>query len=141
MATKSGRPQATIDWGVVGKLLEADCKTVDIAAQFGVSTSMLYKRCRADTGMTFSALSQEKRSSGDNLLRAKQYQTAMAGNVTMMIWLGKQRLGQADKQEVSGKDGGPIVHKIDLSTLTNDQLRRIAAGEDIASVIGTTGRG
>jgi hypothetical protein len=26
----------------------------------------------------------------------------------MLIWLGKQFLGQSDKNELSGKDGGPI---------------------------------
>lgn len=30
----------------------------------------------------------------------------MTGNVIMLIWLGKQYLGQIDKQEVS--DTGPI---------------------------------
>jgi hypothetical protein len=30
------------------------------------------------------------------------------GATGMQIWLGKQWLGQADKQEVSGKGGGPI---------------------------------
>ena len=36
--------------------------------------------------------------------------------------------------EVSGKDGGAIKHEVDFSTLSDDQLRRIAAGESIASV-------
>jgi hypothetical protein len=26
----------------------------------------------------------------------------------MLIWLGKQYLNQADKKELTGKDGGPI---------------------------------
>ena len=37
--------------------------------------------------------------------------------------------------EHSGKDGGPINHTIDLWSLTDGQLRRIAEGEDIGSVI------
>jgi hypothetical protein len=41
-------------------------------------------------------------------LRRKQYEIAIAGNPTMLIWLGKQFLGQSDKNELSGKDGGPI---------------------------------
>lgn len=102
------RAQVDIDWGVVGKLLEADCKTVDIAAQFGVTTRTLYRRCKSDLGMSFVALSQQKRASGDNILRAKQFQTAMSGNVPMLIWLGKNRLGQADKTEITGADDGPV---------------------------------
>lgn len=41
-------------------------------------------------------------------LRRKQYQVAMRGNVTMLIWLDKQRLGGKDKSEFAGPDGGPI---------------------------------
>ena len=33
-------------------------------------------------------------------LREKQIEMAMQGNVQMLIWLGKQYLGQLDKQEV-----------------------------------------
>ena len=105
----SGRPEAALDWEQIGKLLEAGCKTVDIAAQFGVNRSTLYKRCRIDNKVTFSAFSQQKGARGDNLLRAAQFKKAMDGNTTMQIWLGKQRLGQADKQEITGKEGGPIV--------------------------------
>ncbi len=47
-------------------------------------------------------------------LRTKQVQLALAGNVTMLIWLGKQYLGQKDKQEHTGADGGPIEHKHEI---------------------------
>lgn len=50
--------------------------------------------------------------SGDNLLRAAQYKAAMGGNTTMLIWLGKQRLGQSDKNELTGKDGGRLVIEV-----------------------------
>lgn len=105
---ENGRPQLAIDWDTVGKLLEAGCSGESIAAQLGVHRTTLYNRCKTDMGLTFSTLSQQKKMLGDNLLRAKQYQTAMSGNVTMQIWLGKQRLGQTDKLEHQGKDGGPI---------------------------------
>jgi carbamoylphosphate synthase small subunit len=32
-----------------------------------------------------------------------------AGATGMQIWLGKQWLGQAEKQEITGKDGGPLT--------------------------------
>jgi len=111
MASKTGRTPAVIDWDTVGKLLEADCKTVDIARQLGVSEMTLYRRCKSDLNVSYVTFSQQKKMLGDNLLRAKQYQTAMSGNVTMQIWLGKQRLGQADKTEISGPGGGDIVIK------------------------------
>jgi hypothetical protein len=54
-------------------------------------------------------------------LRRRQFKAANDGNPTMLIWLGKQYLGQADKQEVSGKNGGPI-QSVDLSKLKADEL-------------------
>ena len=38
------------------------------------------------------------------MLRQKQFEIAMTGNVSMLIWLGKQRLGQIDKQEIKTKE-------------------------------------
>jgi hypothetical protein len=38
------------------------------------------------------------------------------------------------RKEITGKDGGPI-ETIDLSDLSDDQLRRLAAGEDIAAIL------
>lgn len=119
--TQTGRTPAVIDWDTVGKLLEAGCSGESIATQFGVHRTTLYNRCKKDTGLTFSTFSQQKKQLGDNLLRAKQYQTAMSGNVTMLIWLGKQRLGQADKNELTGKDGERIV--IEVVRRENDKDR------------------
>ena len=34
-------------------------------------------------------------------LRRRQFTAAEAGNPTMLIWLGKQYLGQSDKQEIA----------------------------------------
>ena len=110
--TQPGRPKADIDWAVVGKLLEAGCAGTDIASQLGISATTLQRRCRADNKVSFAAFSQQKRMSGDNLLRAAQYKTAMEGNTTMLIWLGKQRLGQSDKSELTGKDGERIVIEV-----------------------------
>lgn len=121
MASKTGRTPAVIDWDTVGKLLEADCKTVDIARQLGVSEMTLYRRCKSDLNVSYVTFSQQKKMLGDNLLRAKQYQTAMSGNTTMLVWLGKQRLGQSDKNELTGKDGERIV--IEVVRRENDKDR------------------
>ena len=69
MASKTGRTPAVIDWDTVGKLLEADCKTVDIARQLGVSEMTLYRRCKSDLNVSYVTFSQQKKMLGDNLLR------------------------------------------------------------------------
>ena len=48
-----------------------------------------------------------------NLLK-KQYDVAMSGNVSMLIWLGKNELGQVDKVE-SKIDATSIQINIDNS--------------------------
>ena len=47
------------------------------------------------------------RARGGFSLRRLQWETAKR-SATMQIWLGKQYLGQKDKQEQSGPDGGPV---------------------------------
>ena len=116
----TGRTPAVIDWDTVGKLLEAGCSGESIATQLGIHRTTLYNRCKADLGLTFSTFSQQKKMLGDNLLRAKQYQTAMSGNVTMQIWLGKQRLGQTDKLEHQGQGGGPVLLRVEYVNKRTD---------------------
>lgn len=100
---RPGRPKAIIDWNMVGKMLEAGCTAEGIAATIGIDRDTLYIRCRTDHNQDFSAFAQEKRAKGDELLRQKQMQVAMRGDKTMLIWLGKQRLGQSEQvaQEIT----------------------------------------
>ena len=60
---------------------------------------------------------------GKASLRSAQFKAALAGNATMLIWMGKQLLGQRDKldHEVTGKDGGPI------QTITTEMSAKEAA--------------
>jgi hypothetical protein len=49
--------------------------------------------------MLFTDYSQEKKKKGDKILRKKQFDTAIeSNNVTMQIWLGKQRLHQKENE-------------------------------------------
>lgn len=110
----AGRPEAIIDWIKVGKYLQAQCSAVGIAGLFGISVDTLYVRCEKDNNIDFSAFSAQKKSEGKELLRAKQFEIAMGGNVSMGIWLGKQYLEQRDKQEMDVTTN--------LSALTDEQL-------------------
>jgi len=120
MASRTGRTPAVIDWDTVGKLLEAQSLTVDIAAELGVSTRTLYTRCKQDLNMSFSALSQQKKAKGRSRLRAAQFKAAMEGNSTMLVWAGKQYLGQSDKTEVKGEGGGPFVLRVEYVNKRTD---------------------
>jgi len=95
-----GRPVKDIDWDKVDELLMAGCFTTEIAANIGVHKNTLYQRCEKEKGCGFSAYSQEKKAKGESLLRKVQYDVAMSGDRTMLVWLGKQRLDQHDKAKI-----------------------------------------
>jgi len=103
-----GRPQKPIDWDLVEKAIGAGCEGVEIAAHLGIHPNTLYERTVAEHGITFSEYLSTKREKGESILRMKQFQVAMNGNVSMLIWLGKNRLGQRENP----KDDAPPNDKI-----------------------------
>lgn len=102
------RKKIDIDWRKVDRMLEAGCDGTEVAATLGIHEDTLYNACESDNKMGFSAYKAIKRASGDRLLRIKQFEIAMTGDKTMLVWLGKQRLGQSEKNEHSGPGGGPM---------------------------------
>lgn len=58
-----------------------------------------------------------------------QINSAIEGNTRAAEWLYDQVFGkQAQKQEITGEDGGPIEFR-DLTKLSDEELRKIAEGE------------
>ena len=105
------RPKATIEWAKVDRMLEAGCDGTEIAATLGICPETLYRACDRENKVGFVAYSAIKRASGDRLLKVKQFEIAMTGDKTMLVWLGKQRLGQSEKSEFRSDhttDGKPI---------------------------------
>lgn len=104
MKDKGGRPKSVIDWKRADELLIAGCPGTEVAAFFGIAPCTLYDRCLADHGIGFTEYSQAKKAKGESLLREVQYKRALGisdkGDNTMLIWLGKQRLEQSEKQKV-----------------------------------------
>lgn len=91
------RPKTEIDWARVDELLVAQCDGAGIASILGIHPNTLYRLCEEEFSMSFSAYSQQKRGEGRELLRAKQYELALSGDKTMLVWLGKQYLNQREK--------------------------------------------
>jgi IS30 family transposase len=120
----AGRPEIKIDWKKVGNLLKAQCIGTGIASMLGVSPDTLYRKCQEDHKTNFEDYSRQKKSEGVELLRAKQFQTAMEGDKTLLIWLGKQYLDQKDKAQsditTNGKDisAGLTISKEDIRKIS-----------------------
>ena len=105
------RPKAKVDAKQVESLAALGCTYVEIAAFFSVSESTIKAR--------FSTNYTKGREGLKMRLRHAQIQAATNGNIAMLIFLGKQYLGQSDKQEVALDGKVQIVVKddtIDSST-------------------------
>jgi hypothetical protein len=106
---KGGRPpklvadQKTI--GIIeglGKILSTH---IEAAAVLGVSKPT-FEQFLARNKKAEEAFEKGK-SAGKISLRRAQFKAALDGNATMLVWLGKQLLGQKDKHEHGGTAGGP----------------------------------
>ena len=117
---KVGRPKANVDPRLVQQLASIGCSNKEIAAACNCSTDTIERN--------FAAEITKGRENGKTRLRKKQIEVALAGNVTMLIFLGKNMLGQADKQEISGPDGTPVM-QLPLST---EQDKNLSALVEIA---------
>ena len=58
-------------------------------------------------------------------LKKKQIDVALAGNVSMLIWLGKNYLGQADKIDENGEYEIVINRKTVESQMSNDKSQKL----------------
>ena len=87
---KGGRPLKKIDAKLVFDLAMIHCTKQEIATIVGCHVDTLYER--------FSDVLHRGDQEGNRSLKRKMYEVAMKGNVSMLIWLAKQRLGHKDKQ-------------------------------------------
>ena len=87
---KVGRPKLDIDPEQVTRLARLHCTMNEMASFFGCHIETLRDN--------FSNEIDKGRSEGNISLRRKQWQMAVEkGNVVMLIWLGKQMLGQRNE--------------------------------------------
>lgn len=97
MTKDMARTPIEIPWFKVDEMLHAGCDGTDIADVIGISADTLYRACQRDHKVGFAAYSAQKRATGEALLRQKQFQVALSGNIPMLIWLGKVRLNQSEQ--------------------------------------------
>jgi len=88
-----------VDWRQVEELAMAGCTGTEIASHFGVTPHQLYVRCVQEKNQAWSYYSQIHYEKGNSLVKHKQFQLALEGDRVMLIWLGKQRLGQKETPE------------------------------------------
>lgn len=120
--TGPGRPPIPIDYEVVRRLATIQCTDAEIAAMVEMTPEGFCKRKQRDNELLQAI--EKGREQGKMSIRRMQYRAAEKGNATMLIWLGKQFLGQRDQREITGADGSPLIPQ---RQLTDEQLMAIAA--------------
>jgi transcriptional regulator with XRE-family HTH domain len=118
-----GRTPIPIDKEELSKWARAGCTRQEIAQGLGISLQTLERRLRIKE---FRECIPKAHAELKISLRTKQVQLALAGNVTMLIWLGKQILGQADKQEVAQVGNTPAETALsEIRATLLDAIREI----------------
>lgn len=103
-----------IDAEQVKALAAINCTMDEIAAVLDTSTVTLRAR--------FLAQIEAGRAIGKQSLRRYQWEAAKRGNVTMLIWLGRQLLGQTDKIDFNLTISAPRLEVIEADTGTKTVL-------------------
>lgn len=115
---KGGRPKKQISVTSFEEACRIQCTRDEICALYGVSDKTLDRWCKDTYGAGFSVVYAEKRAGGKRSLRRAQWQAATIDrNPTLLIWMGKQHLGQRDpdrvqRQEAPQDDGVQIVNDL-----------------------------
>jgi len=130
---KGGRPRkltadkATVDH-IIG-MAAIFCTKAEVAAVLRVSRPTLDKFF--DDNPEVAAAFEDGFGTGKMSLKRKQFKLADK-NAAMAIFLGKNYLGQSDRQDHqhTGAGGGPIQHQVDLSALSDEELALLDAIHD-----------
>lgn len=102
--TNMGRPRKEFDYKLLENLCSIQCTLTEVCDIMDVSDTLLTQRCKEHYGLTFKGVYNKYSSNGKASLRRAQFKYALKGNHQLLIWLGKQELGQTDKQEITHRE-------------------------------------
>jgi len=123
------RPRKEINWEEFDKLCGLHTTQEEIANWFSVSVDTIDRAVKREHKVGFAEYYAQKAAVGKVSLRRKQFELAQKGDKTMLIWLGKQHLGQsekiAQKNEHSGPEGKPIETKGTVSVHVEERIKQL----------------
>lgn len=126
----AGRPPIEFDLAIVEGLGRIGATLEEMAAVLPASRRTVADRM-ADASGDFRTAYEKGRAQLKTGLRRKQIQVAMTGNVAMLIWLGKQQLGQQEKIIETRRgmhqlfDDELPVHEFETAEEAREFLRRM----------------
>lgn len=126
MKSPGAKKQFNINPKHVEKMASFGCTQGEIAGVYGCSENLI--------STSYSQPYNKGREHMKVRLRKKQLQVALRGSYAMLIWLGKQMLGQREPpHEVVGKGGEALVPS--TITVVSETAKKLT--EDIQSGKGT----
>jgi hypothetical protein len=128
------RPRS-MNEGQLHALLFAGCTQPEIAGYFGLTPAVVEHLIREGPHRELYAKGVADRNLS---LRRAQMKLAMKGNVGMLIWLGKQLLGQREyaRIEHTGADGGAVRTTFQVEYVDPGQEAKALTVESEASAAG-----
>lgn len=108
------RPVKEINKEQFESLCNLQCTVEEIAGFFKYSVDTIERWCKRTYNTSFAEAYKTYSQGGKISLRREQWKLAQKGNASMLIWLGKQWLGQTDKVEAttSFEDLTPLAELI-----------------------------
>ena len=121
---KVGRPKINLNLEELERLSRLNCTIIAISAYFDIPLRTLEKKFTNEVDVRKAI--EKGRATGKLSLRRRQIQIMEeTNNPTMAIWLGKQMLGQTDKQEIVQDINIEDRKVLDISRLTDDDLNNL----------------
>lgn len=109
---RQGRPRKELDLAIVEKTAALGGTLADIAYICGVSIETIKRRKKEDEA--FCASLEKGAANLRMSIRRCQYKAMADGNITMMIWMGKQHLGQRDFRDAPVPDANDMQTEFEL---------------------------
>ena len=117
----NGRPKKEISIKQFEMLCNHLWTKSEMCAFFDIDEMTMNRWCKENLGGTFSAVYIKNKEIGNGALRSAQFTVGVKKlNPSMLIWLGKQHLGQKDKHDVEIKDNTYADLLSEAETRTSD---------------------
>jgi hypothetical protein len=141
MKPKRNGSRIPIDYDLASKVALLNPSNDELAWALDISRATLYRRLQDDEQLR--EILEAGRHGRRLSLKRAQWKAAMEGNTALLIWLGKQELGQRepDRQQMAEIASDFSVEEIQVAALKSVQdylTRAIAEGqslEDVAKLI------
>lgn len=127
------RHRIALDESIIEEMCKAGCTALSICRALSISPVTLYNWSRREKQLEWEAYKRQFLAIGDDCLRQKQYELAMQGDKALLIWLGKNRLGQRDKQDLTtnGEKLSQVIYQVATEEQKKDIESLTSSADDI----------